>query len=196
MKIKTRTLFLTAAMAAVLALSLTGCGGSGGEETASSEAAVVSTVSQADPTPTEPASLPFTMPEGFTYNKDYSTAETALYSNSSGIAITFARTDSSPSYLLAAQNNTATKETTQSAVEAGRTDISDLDVEDFDCKNGEGYIAYRYTLTFTSRSVDQVNYVYTYTTESDNYAVSVNAAQSKTDDAKKVADGIVDSFDA
>lgn len=178
--------------AAVMTLTVTGCGGS--SEEASSDEPVVSAVSQAEVQ--EPESLPFTMPKGFSYNKDYSTAETALYNNSKGIAITFARTESSASYLLSAQNNTASQATTASAIQAGRPDISNLEVTDFSYDSGQGYISYTYTMSFTNHSVEEINYVYTYTNDTDNYAVSVNAAQTQSEDAKAVAKSVIDSFNA
>lgn len=192
MKAKRLALIAGLLAAGTMMLTLAGCGGSGSEETESATESITSIVSE--PTATEPESLPFTMPKGYTYNAAYSTAETALYDNGKGIAITFARTESSASYLLSAQNNAASLETTESAIQASRPDLSKLTISDFNCDNGSGYICYTYTMAFTYQTVDQVSYVYTYTNDTDNYKITVDAPADQTESAAKVAKTVQDSF--
>lgn len=186
-------LLATACLSAMLlAFSLTACGSSG-EPASEAPAPIVSEAPA--PEAKEPDSLPFTLPEGFAYDLSYSTGETALFHNGR-IAITYGRTDSSSSYLLSAQNNTATQDTTLSAVQAGRPELTDLEISDFSYDKGDDYIRYSYTLTFTNRNVAEINYIYTYTNNTYNYAVSVNAAQSDAEQARAIADGIAQSFRA
>jgi hypothetical protein len=193
---KWTNLALFAAALGVAAALCTGCGSSGAESTESEavSSAVSEASSVAETKPTEPATLPFSLPEGFTYNESYSTVDTALYSNDSGIAITVETGTSSPSNLLAAQTNVATEETTLAVVEAERSNVTDLALSDFEAASGQGYMAYRYTLTFTYRSVSEIDYRYDYTTDSATYLVSVNAAQSQWETAQTIADSIVSSM--
>ena len=176
------------AAAATMTVSFAGCGGGGEDTTETSSAA-------AEPVVAEPASIPFTLPEGFTYNKTYSSVETALYSNADGIAITYTKEDSSASSLLSAQNNTATQDTTYTKIAAKRPDITDLSVSEFSYDIGQGYISYKYLVSFTNRGVDEVNYVYSYTDDKSVHTISVNAPAAKADSASQLAGKVRDSFD-
>ncbi len=191
---RTRIIWLAALAAAAMTLAAAGCGGT--EEADTSEAAVQSAAAETASAAVaqEPAALPFTLPEGFAYNPTYSTAETALYDNGAGIAITYARTESSASYLLSAKNNLATQESTQTAMEAARADALNLEISDFSYNSGDDFIAYTYTMGFVYDDVAEVDYVYTYTTADWNYAVSVNTGRYQADDAKAVAETVAGSF--
>lgn len=178
-------------VAATMTFALTGCGGN--DTDTNSGLDTVSTVSTLEVK--EPIQIPFTLPSGFTYNKEYSTADVALYNNTDGIAITYKKEDSSTSILLSAQNNTATQDTTYTVIAAKRPDITDLTVSDFSYNIGQGYASCKYLISFTNRSVEEVNYVYTYTDDKNIHTISVNAPKDKTDSASQIADSVRDSFD-
>lgn len=177
---------VTLAAAMTMTMGLTACGGGGDEEVTSS------TVSA--PEVKAPDHIPFTLPTGFTYNQQYSSVETALYNNTDGIAITYTKEDSSASNLLSAQNNTATQDTTYTKIAAKRPDITELNVSDFSYDVGQGYISYKYLVSFTNRTVQEVNYVYSYTDDKNTHTISVNAPASKADSASQIAGAVRDSF--
>ncbi len=178
---------VTLAAAMTMTMGLTGCGGGGSEEEVTS-----STVST--PEVKQPEHIPFALPADFAYNQQYSSVETALYNNADGIAITYTKEDSSASSLLSAQNNTATQDTTYTKIAAKRPDITELNVSDFSYDIGQGYISYKYLVSFTNRSVEEVNYVYSYTDDKNVHTISVNAPANKADSASQIAGSVRDSF--